>query len=90
MNTTTKKATLFYATTKQVTNTAEFNWQPWIHDGTKLEQLPGLVLNRYIRECLPGVDAATIYLYEASDKTYPSGRPISVNLTIYNIKKQVA
>ncbi len=84
------KFTLFHVSTEQVTNTANFNWHPWKHDGKDLEQLKGLVVNKYIRECLPGVDQAKIYLYEASEKTYPSGRPMSVTLTIYNIKKQVA
>jgi len=85
-----KKFTYFHVSNEQVTNTANFNWQLWGHDGKDLEQLKGMVVNKYIRQCLPGVDQATIYLYEASNKTYPSGRPMSVTLTIYNIKKQVA
>jgi len=85
-----RKAICYHVSTEQVTNTANFNWHPWIDDGGDIELLRGMVVNKYIRECLCGIEKARIYLYEASDKTYPSGRPMSVTLTIYNIKKQVA
>jgi hypothetical protein len=89
-NETTKKFTQFHVSLEQVTNSAQFCWHVWEWDGKDHEQLKAIVINKYMRECLGGADKATIYLYEASDKTYPSGRPMSVTLTIYNVKKQAA
>lgn len=88
--TTTKKFTQFHVSIEKVTNTAQFCWHVWEWDGKDLEQLRAIVVNKYVRECLCGVDKATIYLYEASDETYPSGRPMSANLIIYDITRKAA